>query len=108
MSLDILENYKHKPSFLNSPIMNGIEQGILTSKNLEKKDRLQLFLMFQEKKSRLGFSTKLYPRSIALMGGLIFDISNNDNDRTEIQEFVRVAYQRGVPAKVIKSWTTRR
>ncbi|GEQ66928.1 hypothetical protein JCM33374_g591 [Metschnikowia sp. JCM 33374] len=106
IALDILENYKKKTSFLIRPIMSGIEKGILTSK-LEKHERLLLFQEFQERKARLGFNKKLDRGTMALMGNLIFDVANQINDKDELKELIRLAYEKGVPVKIIQKWSAK-
>ncbi|KAM9931080.1 hypothetical protein OXX59_000056 [Metschnikowia pulcherrima] len=105
ISLKILETYRYKQSLLNRPILNGIEQGILITPKLEKQDRILLFQNFQDKKEQLGFGTRLHPRTMALMGNLIFDGAYKFHDRERLKSFAQLARKVGVPQRVIKKWS---
>mgnify|MGYP006914967004 FL=1 len=108
ISLSILENYKQKRRVLHRLIMSDIEEAILTSNKMAKRDRLQLFREFQRKKAQFGISTQLHLGSMTLMGNLMFDVARETKDTNEFDDFIRMAYRKGVPANVIKAWSDKR
>ncbi|KAF7999436.1 hypothetical protein HF325_006112 [Metschnikowia pulcherrima] len=75
---------------------------------MAKRDRLQLFREFQRKKAQFGISTQLHLGSMTLMGNLMFDVARETKDTNEFDDFIRMAYRKGVPANVIKAWSDKR
>lgn len=103
--IDILRNYNRNKSFLTTPLMEGIQIGILRSYRLSVLQRITLFEKFRTTMIDLGYKSKMSTRTMAKFGDLIFKAGQERGDTKSLGWVVKMGYERGVPVKVIKNWS---
>lgn len=105
ISIDILRNYRKSKAFLTTPLMEGIQIGILRSSKLSPAERLDLFEKFRATMRELSYRSKMTAKTMARFGDLIFKVGKERGDTQGLGWVVKLGYERGVPVKVIKNWS---
>lgn len=105
ISIGILRNYRDSKAFLTTPLMEGIQIGILKSAKISPVERLQIFEKFEAARQELGYKSKMTTKTMARFGDLIFKVAKERGDVNELGWVVKLGYERGVPVKVIKNWS---
>lgn len=105
ISIGILKNYRDSKAFLTTPLMEGIQIGILKSAKFSPVERLQIFEKFEAARQDLGYKSKMTTKTMARFGDLIFKVGKERGDVNELGWVIKLGYERGVPVKVIKNWS---